>query len=376
MGSGFRIEIDRPANQVQTVAKTISWGADAGVVMRVGCDLQADQQRLSVLTVLVADSGGLIFGDLPDPAFQSVPVRFYMARASSEAPVLVFDGKITRLSYGYPSAQTTTIVAHDKSVDMRKRALATVIKGAKSTQIAEKIGKSYGLTVTSEVSAAVAAALVARSISYAAHLSEWDHIVRELAADGLEAVVTGSKLVIRERASTAYATTFSKGRPPIVTLDVTIEHIGTPGGGGDKTIAFQDKNTARVAIDKKAQQAVLAIEDADALVSRVAVTGPAAATAGAHVEDRSKQNRQQAPALQRRKDVLNMTCSALPDLTLSHTIALDGFGGKVDGTWYPRTISHTVRSGSEASGTRISATRAPSPGASKQAGTSSGAFAS
>lgn len=365
MAQAYRLEVSSPTTATNA-AKAWSFDATSGNVIHIDVELKREKHRISVLTCRIHDLKWDIFNALPDPAFSNVPVKLYLAPPGNprSPTVLVFDGKVTSLQAGYPAVSTLTIVAHDKSIDMRKKAVYRTLRNKTSVQLAQEIAKEYGYTVDVDAGSVT---VRTTAVEMGAELSDWDHIGRALAADGLYCHMDGSTLRIRQLATKAYPSTFSRDVPPVINLNAQINHVSGPGEGGDtKTpIALENSGTAQAVSSTKAEADK---EAASRRTHRRPVQGADASVEGAHSEDLgSSPWSNKVTGYRHRKDSATLVLTSTPDLTMLHTVPLAGWGAKVDGTWYPSTIKHTI-TGAEASLTTVSMERAPSASAAKSAG--------
>jgi len=143
----YRVEIATPTTNTRS-AKTWTFTAESNVVQSINITLQKEGKRISTAIVQIADpkSAGVYWpltNSLPDPAFADVPVRIYLAKdgEGQSAAKLVFDGKASSYQMGYPGVSHTTIVAHDRSLDLRLRAVYRTFKNKTSVQVAQAIAQ-------------------------------------------------------------------------------------------------------------------------------------------------------------------------------------------------------------------------------------------
>src|SRR6185369_531803 len=229
MALAFRIEVPAPASS-STAAKSFVWTADSETVMSINLELHREHKHISCLTVQLWDprtKGQMwpIYNALPDPAFADIPMKLAIAKPDGGPSTLtsVFEGKVTSLQAGYPGPDHTTIVAHDKSISARLQARYKTYKGKTSVQIAQQIAKDYGYSV--DVSALVGLTLTQRAIDMGAStmglgaFSDWNHLVRALAVDGLELYVKGGTLHIRQVATSLYPTVFTPDDGRVIQMD-------------------------------------------------------------------------------------------------------------------------------------------------------------
>lgn len=377
MAQYYRVEIAAPTTKTKA-AKTWVFSPNSENVISVDVDLRKEGKRITTMTMRVHDprSGGRwhpLFNDLPDPAFADVPVRVYLPKPteSQAASKLVFDGKMTSLQPAYPAPSELTVVAHDRSIDARLRASYDTFKNKHSAAIASIIAQRYGWTV--DASDLVGIVLTQRLISFGlggvgrGALSDWHHLSRALAVDGLELyVTTGKTLKIRRSSSLVYPHTFTPDDDLIVSFAPMINHVGGPGQGGQSKMPVPAGNKGTALSTVGATKAETDAEGADATKHRAHPQGPAAGTKGAHTESTGNDT---GPALQRRKrkDEASLTVRALPDLGLQHLVNLSGWGGKVDGSWHVAGVKHVIPGAGDALSS-ISLTRAPSGASDQQIG--------
>lgn len=367
MSQGYRLQISSPKTSTGA-AKVWEFTPATGNVITIETSLKKDKHRISNLVAKLYDPGWAIFNALPDIAFWDVPVTLYLSQPGNANSVtqLVFEGKATELSAGYPGPDTMTIVAHDRSIDMRRRKLYRTFRNLTSVQIAKKIATTYGFDVEVDLGSVQLRPVVS---DIGAELTDWDHMARALAADGLELYHKGrSKIAIRQAASLAYPITFQKLGPLNIKLEPKINHVGT-GAGGDKRgpVALATAGTFKAITDPSLTQAATD-EKADKRSHRTPAVGAATETGGAHSEDvATRAWTNQVTQLKRRKDTATLTCDALPDIGLHHTANLAGWGGKVDGTWFLEEIKHTI-TGTEYPMSTLEMKRGPSSAAIKSAG--------
>ncbi len=368
MALGYRLVV----GHAQDVNR-LEYTDDSNVVNTIECELQSEAKRVSYLSATIADPGLKSFGKLQDPAFANIPVNLWMSPpGTSQRPtVLVFTGKVTGLQVSYPGPETLHIAAHDLSIDARRTSRLRVFAKKTSKQIVEAVIKDYGLTIDEAMLGDVS--LVQRAIeigitpSEGSALSDWDLMRRCLAADGLNMYVKGKKVVIHQFQKDTYSKTFTRGESPVVGMQASINHIGRPGQGGDKvSTAFGTKN------DRKTLPASLSQEakkiGATERGARAPLAGPGIKTLGAHTEDPGGAGwKNQVTALRQRKDTMQLICFPLPDFEIKHMAKLDGWGSKLDGYWFTKSIKHTLVPGGNGSMTALSLIRGPSSGAAKAA---------
>jgi len=276
----------------------------------------------------------------------------------------VFEGKLTEMGNAYPS-NILAFTAHDKSIDLRRRKQARTFANKDSVAIARFICNEYGYAVDVDLGAIVPQT---RPIDHGGDLTDWEHIARSLGADGLEFFMDpkdSTKLVIRQKATRDYATTFQRGSPPIISFSCRIQHIHGPSNPDKQSVldAEQTGTTRAVTAGGGVREAARA--KATERSHRVPVGRQGAAAPWSNQVDLRR----------RRKDSATLTCTALPDLTLRNTVSLGGFGGKADGRWYIDTIKHDIAKGDGPVQTTLSLHREPSAAAAKSIGSGSSGLA-
>jgi phage protein D len=364
VGSAYKLEIDGKA-----------YTHESGVIARIESEESRDKNRVTTLVAELIDPEWELFGKVKDPAFSNVPVKLYLAKAGDTRTnqQLVFDGKATTLAVGYPDRRTFTVTAHDNSIDARRNKAFKTFKGKTSVQVAKSICDQYGFEMDTSQITANLAKLVTRSVDIGLNPrhSDWDHLQRALAADGLVAHVKGKKLWVTQAPSVVYGTVFYKDRFPVVSLNVTISHVRGPGGGGDvksSQVFMEDKSTLSAVSGTDAKQA--AKEKATAKTGRTSVAGAATKSGNMPSIEDIDGNKPDyiVNYLRKRKDTAQMVILAAPDLSVLNNIQMRGWGGKVDGTWFAENVKHIIAGGEGGTVTAVSLMRGPSPGAKKGAG--------
>lgn len=364
-----------PATNVANAFTKVYTQADQAV-QSIDVELKKEKGRVSFLTAKIRDPGLSVFGQLPDVAFYDVPVKLYIVEPgkSPSTPVLVFDGKATILRATWPDADVE-IVAHDKSIDMRRTAKYRTFKNLNSVQIVTKIANDYGLTVDSSNIGDVVLVVRSFSIGHPASgdssYSDWNHCLRELAADGLTIHCKGSKLVVQQLPTSIYPQTFRPGDGKVVRLRVSIQHVRGPGdlGGKSNPVALQNAGT------DKALQGSNATEGAkekggDARTHQRPVGGMQSTGKGAHTEDVKGTRWSNTVTKSRgRKDEAQLTLNPTPGIFLTHLIPISGFAGKIDGNWEVVSVHHVIIPGDgQSSETVVDLARGLSKGGAKQTG--------
>jgi hypothetical protein len=381
MTQEFKLVISTPKNAVNA-AKTWEFTHETGNVIDIIAEKKKDTNRIGNLQARIEDPGWKIFSELPDIAYWNVPIKLYFTAPGTftRVPVLAWQGKLTQLQAGYPSTETITLTAHDKTIDARRKATHKTFKNLKSTQIAKKIADSYGWSFED----ASGRVLENVAIDYGPELSEWDHLCRALRADGLYPVFHNDTLSIQHTPTKVYASTFQRGEPPVIKLDVTISHIRGPGQGGDKRgrNAFDPtgsptQGSTEYSIysipgfpnlyeDSVTNPYYIKLQNAEHVTHRRPVRGASTKSTGAHAEDRQGAKwSNKVDTTRRRKDSATLLCVGLPDIELDKVVNINGWGAKTDGTWYIDGISHIV-GGAEYPTTTLSLTRTNSKSARKQ----------
>lgn len=367
MGASYRLVVD---GKEYTHA--------SGVVIKIDCEERREKSAITTLTAELLDpewhDSKSIFAQTKDPAFTEVPVKLYLAKAgeSRADQVLVFDGKLTTMAVGYPERRVLTLTAHDKSIDARRKKTLNTFKGKNAVQVAQAIARGYGFTVdTSQVDDLIAG-LVVREIDngLTPNLSDWDHLQRALSADGFVAVVRGTKLHVIRAPSVVYATTMERGKFPVTSLNVTIQHVRGPGKQGDVrgSGAWMDSTGTSRAVkgtDAKAADK----ENAPARTGRAPIAGAATKSGGMPSIEDIDGNKPDAVVkyLRQRKDAAQLTLMAAPDLTVLNSVKLKGWGGKVDGTWFVEAVRNSIVGDGSSALTNVSLVRGASDGAKKGA---------
>lgn len=374
MQTNFRLVIAAPATNTAN-AFTKTYTQEDQAVQSIEVELKKEKGRSSYLTANIRDPGLKTFGSLPDIAFFDVPVTLYMVEpGKSSTPTLVFDGKMTKLGATWPTPDIE-IVAHDKSIDMRRRAKARTFKNMTSVQIVQKIAAEYGLTV--DASALGDAKLESRRISHGlapsgiVYLSDWEHCLRELESDGLRMHTKGSKIYVEQLPTSVYATTFRPGDGRVVSLNVSINHVRGPGDMGNTkgNVALDHSGTEQAVSGAAAAEANKA-KDGDGKTHSHPVGGPSTKTRGAHTEDTTGARwTNQVTPKRGRKDEATMVLNPTPSLYLTNLVPLAGWGAKIDSNWEVLSIKHVLVPGSGGSNTTATLERGTSKGGAKQAGT-------
>lgn len=377
MAQYYRIEIAAPATKTQS-AKTTVLTPESNLVQEVVITLQKEGKRISSATIQVADpkkNGQYwpLFNTLPDPAFADVPVRIYLSKPNDgqAASKLVFDGKAWSYQAGYPGPSHTTIVAHDRSMDLRLRAVYRTFRNKTSVGVAQAIAQEYGFTIDqSELADAIttqrALEIGAGGVGYGA-LSDWHHITRALAVDGLELYTQGKTIKVRKSAQTIYPQTFKPDDGTTVSLEAMIMHVFSPGGAGQSKTALPAGSKGTIQSTTGAAKAVTDDQKADATMHRYPPQGAASSNKGTHTESVGSQIGP-ASQMRKRKDEATLTIRLLPDIQLRHIINLSGWGGKVDGLWNVQTVKHAIAGNGPALSV-LTLHRGPSNADRKQTGT-------
>lgn len=380
MSQYYRIEIDQPRTST-LAASTFKFTPQSEVVISADINLSKESKRISTLTIKLRDprNNGQMWplcNSLPDPAFLDVPIRFYLSKPgeSQAASKLIFDGKMTSLQPGWPAPSLLTIVGHDRSLDLRIQANYRTFKNKTSTQLASAIASAYGYTVdTSQLGSIVLTQrLIDMGLSGIGRgtFSDWNHITRALAVDGLELYVKGKVIAIRQSAQTAYPYTFKPDDGVVCDFQPTINHVSGPGAGGQSKVPQPGGNKGTQLSSTADKKRETDAERGDATTHRTKPQGPASTSTAAHTESTGNNS---GPTTQsrKRKDEASLTISALPDLGLQHTVTMGGWGRKFDGSWHVVDMSFQV-AGSGPTLQRLRLSRAPQSGALTQAGVQPG----
>lgn len=374
----YQIQVDQPATKTST-AKSWTWTPNDEVVESLDVELKAEGKRISSLEISLHDprkNNQLwpIGNSLPDPAFSDIPLRCYLPRVGDPnyPATLVFDGKITAIECGWPGDSKTRIVAHDRSIDLRTRAMYRTVANKTSVQLASWITQQYGYTVdTSELGSIV---LVQRLIDMGiagvgrGAFSEWNHIVRALAADGLELYVKGKTVKVRKNAQVTYPHTFQPDDGFVISFRGVVNHVSGPGEGGQSKMPLPagNKGTKDSTAASGANATEASAANAPNVTHRTVPQGPSSTSSGVHTEGTGDNA---GPSFQRRKrkDEATLTTRLLADVQLKHLIALSGYGAKWDGNWHATTVRHSL-AGRDEGVTTISMSREPSNAGLKGAG--------
>lgn len=346
--SNFRVEIAAPATAAAAAFAVVLTESDQAV-QSISVELKKEKGRCSYMTVNLADPGFKFFSKLPDIAFFDVPIKLYaLKQGGGSVPTLVFDGTITAYHASFGALTTLQLVAHDKTIAARKVARVRTFSGKTSVQIAQKIASEYGLSI--DVSSVSQLVTAQRAIDFGIaatgdnYMSDWDHVIKALAADGLVVFVKGSNFVVHTASTDVYATTFKPGDGLVWKLDTTINHVRGPGGGGNVKgpVAMDHKGKER-AVDGADATEASKQSGGEGNTHRRPVGGPASKTRGAHTEDvdGTKWKNTVTPA-RNRKDEATMTTALLPDLYLTNLVAISGFGAKIDRNWEIESIRHDI----------------------------------
>lgn len=383
MSQYFRFEIDAPKTSTQA-ARTFKFTPESEVVLDASINLAKEAKRISNLSVKLRDprANGQVWplaNALPDPAFADVPVRFYLSKPgeSQAASKLIFDGKMTSLQPGWPAPSELTIVAHDRSLDMRLQANYRTVKNKTGVQLAQAIASAYGYTVdTSQLGSIVLTQrLIDMGLSGVGRgvVSDWNHLARALAIDGLELYVKGKSIFVRKSAQTTYPQTFRPDDGVVCTFSPTVNHVGGPGTGGQSKTPVPGGNKGTTTSVTGTAKRETDAEKADATTHRTTPQGPSSSMTGAHTEGTGT-NAGPAAQSRKRKDEADLTLWALPDLGLQHTVTMGGWGKKFEGAWHVVSVSFQV-AGSGPTVQRLRLSREPQTGALTQAGVQPGGTA-
>jgi len=365
MAQRYRLEVSAPKTQTG-LAKTWEFTPDTENVISIDLELKKDKHRISFCHAKIYDPKWAIFNSLPDCAFSDVPVKLYLGQPGNATALtnLAFEGKVTEYATGYPGPDTLTIVAHDKTIDMRRQKKYRSFRNLTSLQLAQQVTKEYGFDL--EISRGAITPTL-KDFAFGAGLSDWAMVARALYADGLEMYTKGSKIVIRQMASTVYPITFQRGGPLNSKLEVKISHVVD---GGDKRAgpSMEKVGDVEAILSKFRDEATR--EKAGDRTHRTPVTGSEMTATGAHSEESGIKNwTNKSAQLRNRKDTATLIVNALPDIGLHHLANLDGWGAKVDGHWTINSIHHMI-SGQDWSTTILELMRGPSKAADKSAGVS------
>lgn len=376
MATYYRVEIAAPTTKTRT-AKTWTFTPESNQVQSITVTLQKEGKRISTGIVRLTDKKDAgqywpIANSLPDPAFADIPTRIYLAKSNEgqSAAKLVMDGKASSYQAGYPGPSFTSVVAHDRSLDLRLRAVYRTFKNKTSVQVAQAIAQEYGFAVDlSELADAVttqrAVEMGAGGVGYGA-LSDWHHITRALAIDGLELYTKGKKIAVRKSAQAIYPVTFKPSDDNTISLEVIINHVWSPGHAGQSKTALPAGSKGTIQSTTGSAKTVVDDQSADATMHRFPPQGAKASNKGAHTESVGDQI---GPASQhrKRKDEATLTIPLDPAIGLHHLLNLSGWGGKFDGLW--NVLTHKMEvSGGGPSLSVLTLQRGPSNADRKQVG--------
>lgn len=375
MVPNFRLELAVPATSVANAFSKIYTQADQAV-QSIDVELKKEKGRASFMIVQIRDPSLTAYGQLPDPAFFNVPVKLYIVEpgSSTSTPTIVFDGIVKSLKASWPSYDIE-VVAEDKTIQMRRSAKYRSFKNLTSVQIVQKIASDYGLSVDASNLGDVQ--LIARRFSLGhpasgdTAYSDWDHCVRELAADGLTVHYSpkAAKLVVQQLPSNVYPQTFRPGDGKVIELKATINHVHGPGelGGKSNPVALQNAGTDKALQGANATEGTKE-QGGDARTHQRPVGGASASSNGAHTEDIKGTRWQNTVTKSRgRKDEATLTLNMTPGIYLTHVIPLAGFAGKIDGNWEVVSVKHSLVPGEgHQSETVVDLARGLSKGGGKQ----------
>lgn len=351
-----------------------SYGPESGVVARIECEERREKNSITTLTAEFIDPEWKMFGEIKDPAFTEVPVELHLQKAGEAraAQTLCFQGKVTTLSVGYPDRRTLIITAHDKSIDMRRRKTLNTFKGKTSVQVASAIARAYDFEMDTSQIADLIPGLVLREVDSGVtpNLTDWDHLQRSLSADGFVAVMRKNKIHVTRAPSVAYGAMFHKDQFPVISFNVSVQHVRGPGKQGDvHSSVWMEGSGERRAIQGAQDKKRADKEKADSRTPRRPVAGAEHSTSTkSHAEDDKGSN----PAatveqLRKRKDSAQLIIFPAPDLSVLNNVRLADWGAKVDGTWFVESVKHVVEGGDSSAVTAVGLVRGASPGALKGA---------
>lgn len=375
MSQYYRFEISSPATR-NKAAKSIVWTSADQIVQQAEIDVHRGDKNISTVTVIVWDQEKNrqkwpIANDIPDPAFASILFKVFLSKngEGAAAAKLVFDGVIGSLQLSYPAVSNLTVVAHDRSLLMRAQARYRTFKNKTSVQLAKALSQDYGLEVdTSEL---VAIAQTQRVIDAGlgaiggGALSDWNHLVRALSVDGLELYMSGKKVKIRKKAQAVYPHTFKPDDGLVLTFRPQINHVGSPGAGGQMKVAQPGGNKGTVAAATGTNATETNAAGNDATTDRTPPQGPT--DDGKPHTESTGSYKEQLDHRFKRKDEAELVTRSLPDLGLQHLVSVSGWGGKFDGNWHVQSVKHVI-TGSSPATSSISLTRELSDASSKQIG--------
>ncbi len=346
MATLYRIEMIVPATKKKEAFSLVFDQRD-NRVQSVECELKKDKKKVSFFTCTLADSDGKVITDIPDPAFVDVDLTFSFAPQDKQTPEEVFSGKVTSLHFQWGAGlSTTTVTAKDKRVMLARKAKVRTYKGQTVRQIVDAVCKEYGITTDWDVGDVN---MVARAIEFGipgfgAHaLSDWAFCRRMLASVGLDATFRKGKLQIRQLNTETYPITFRPGDGRVISLDATINHVRSPGDLGNvSTTAAFDYGKEKAARGDAAKEAALA-KGGEGETFKKPIGGAKHGGTNTHAENHDATQWSNVVTRRRgRKDEATLTVNATPGVFPSMLIPLDGWGGKIDGTWEADDVKHDI----------------------------------
>jgi phage protein D len=329
MALGFQIEVGG-----------YKWTAESEVVETVEFDSSKSPKAVTMVDVTVADpkANGRyfpIFNSLPDPRVETIPFKLYLKAADQSKPYLVFEGKVGSLQPGYPDPSKTSIVAYDYSIGTRIQSRYRTYANLKSTDITKRILQDYGFST--DLAPDVKA--FQRRVDIGMGLSDWDHLARALAADGLELYVSGTTFKVRKNASQEYAITFSPDDGNVEKFEARINHVGPPGTGGQSKAPLPGGNSG--SMNSITGSAAAIAESTQDTTHRRPIAGAAKDHEGAHTESVTSLS-PSGTKKKDRQDEVTLTLKLMPDIMISHKIKLSGWGKKIDGSWHLSRVHHSI----------------------------------
>lgn len=378
MSQYYRFEISAPATKSKP-AKQIVWTSQDEIVQSAEIDLRRGDKNISTVTIVVWDRKTSsqvwpIANSIPDPAFASIGLKCYLSKngetGGAAGSKLVFDGVIASLQPSYPGPSNLSVVAHDHSLALRAQAKYRTFKNKTSVQLAQAIATDYGLDVDTSELVAIAQSQRLIDMGLGAigggALSDWNHVVRSLAVDGLELYMVGKKVKIRKKAQATYPHTFKPDDGLVISYHPQINHVGGPGSGGQVKGAQPGGNKGTVQAASGTDKTETDAASNDATTHRIPTQGPASTATGPHTESVGNLSAK-VEHRRKRKDEAALVTRALPDVGLQHILSLSGWGGKFDGNWHVLGVKHWI-TGSSAATSTISLTRELSDSSKKQIG--------
>jgi hypothetical protein len=369
---GFEVVIHVPRTSNYPTAgqraKTHRFTNSSGNVIRLETETFFDALRAGHVILELHDPGGELFDELPDPTFQFIRIEVYLTAYAAQQRSgrrRVFDGMMDQLSVSIPGPDKTRIVGYDWSIELRRANCYKVLKNLDGKQLVDRIARDYGLSVTADDFGSLS--LSRRELDIGASVSAWEQMNRALAVDGLAILADPTqervlRVMVAERAidnvTVKYPKKLTMG-DPIKRLNCSKRWLS----GGHNTMFLAKASESRgVAITKVRGSDKTGLPCDERVRTESLPPGYLENDASKTLAERhyGQLFKNEAEMLRARKDTLTLECVPLADLSILNYIELDtGKGIKIDGDWYPRSVSHLLASGHAPPSTRITATRWP-----------------